>query len=530
MTDDELRRLAQAQRDSVVATTDTTADLATVRRRIADGETGREPGSGRHPGSGSRSPWLALAAAAAVVGLVAGGIVIGGRGDDPTIRSSVPVTTAPPEPAPTVPPPSTVADEPPVTVEEALPPSSSAPDAPPLEGQLAVGFNCASEFVCTQLASSADGIVAYDPVDGTLTVLDPTGTSIREVVTLAEPFSDGPAYFVTVGPADVAYFLVTPAGAADPILDLLAVPTTGPNAGQRIEVASGLDGSGDTDFVPTPEGLAEVGCCGADVVRPAGDAIVHRWVDDQGSPMSSDAVYFEVWSGEAAGLTRLDPAAPESATTFPLPAVAVGGRGMPRLAATDDGGALMQVYDDLSGGTYLIRFRSDWPDGRVDPGDIYLQMLRQQDGQVMLLEPTGSVVIRIGDRLVRQTLEEIGTPGWPGRTSFDTSGDEWTMTAPGLNDHITAAQPEWAADPLLLARQLVPELGPAELFSATWEPLTGVLTLTVSNFLDDSVLAGQTTVQLEAGDDGLLRFVSATYAQQCQPGRGQQDFRPELCV
>jgi hypothetical protein len=38
------------------------------------------------------------------------------------------------------------------------------------------------------------------------------------------------------------------------------------------------------------------------------------------------------------------------------------------------------------------------------------------------------------------------------------------------------------------------------------------------------------TIVLELAADGLYRFVSSSSAQQCQPGRGHQDFRQEPCT
>lgn len=43
-----------------------------------------------------------------------------------------------------------------------------------------------------------------------------------------------------------------------------------------------------------------------------------------------------------------------------------------------------------------------------------------------------------------------------------------------------------------------------------FEGATGVVTITTSRYLDDSVAASQQRIQTERAEDGLLRFVSGT--------------------
>ena len=45
------------------------------------------------------------------------------------------------------------------------------------------------------------------------------------------------------------------------------------------------------------------------------------------------------------------------------------------------------------------------------------------------------------------------------------------------------------------------------------------------------MFATSVTYELALGDDdGLFQFMSGTWTQACQPGRGHQDFTPELCI
>jgi hypothetical protein len=56
------------------------------------------------------------------------------------------------------------------------------------------------------------------------------------------------------------------------------------------------------------------------------------------------------------------------------------------------------------------------------------------------------------------------------------------------------------------------------------------VTVTTSNFFDDSVFASRLQLTLSRDDDGRFRFESGQQTHACQPGRGQQDFSAELCV
>lgn len=179
------------------------------------------------------------------------------------------------------------------------------------------------------------------------------------------------------------------------------------------------------------------------------------------------------------------------------------------------------AYDSRS---FIVRFRTDWPAFGIDNSDV---VLLDDDVAVSLLEPTGNVIVRRGDRFVRTDIGDIGTPGWPGTAEADLG--DGTTTAPGLNEYITENQPEWASDPTLFAVQIEPSLDANERLEIDFDETTGVLTLTTSGLLDDSVAAVRRTIQTERWGDGLLRFVSGTFGQRCQPGRGHQDFTTELC-
>jgi len=75
---------------------------------------------------------------------------------------------------------------------------------------------------------------------------------------------------IAIGPDDVAYFS---AYQAPESWALVGISVADGDAGQEVVVVeSAIDFSGDTEYVSTAEGLAKVGCCGFDQIRPAPDA------------------------------------------------------------------------------------------------------------------------------------------------------------------------------------------------------------------------------------------------------------------
>ncbi len=121
------------------------------------------------------------------------------------------------------------------------------------------------------------------------------------------------------------------------------------------------------------------------------------------------------------------------------------------------------------------------------------------------------------------------TPGWPGAAATDV--ETGAVTAAGLNEYIAEQQPFWADDPELFAYQITSWIDPNERVTVDYdESAAPVIDIITTGFLDDSVAGSRLRITTERGADGLLRFVSGTYAVQCQPGRGHQDFSLELCV
>jgi hypothetical protein len=96
----------------------------------------------------------------------------------------------------------------------------------------------------------------------------------------------------------------------------------------------------------------------------------------------------------------------------------------------------------------------------------------------------------------------------------------------GLNEHITATLPTWAYDPQQLAEMVAGALNEGEQRSVT---ATHPTYLVDTTHLDDSIAATRITVVVEQIESQVYVVSSASWAQVCRPGRGHQDFSPELC-
>ena len=111
--------------------------------------------------------------------------------------------------------------------------------------------------------------------------------------------------------------------------------------------------------------------------------------------------------------------------------------------------------------------------------------------------------------------------------------DTGDVTAPGFNELIEASQPAWARDPLDAAAMLLGAStgeGPPPVATADVEGDAHVVTVVFEDLPDDSTAATRYVITFELADDGLLRFVSGTWGQRCQPGRGHQDFSVVPCT
>jgi hypothetical protein len=529
--DDQLRGAAMAafhQYEAGVTPDEAKAALRSVRARIDAGEMGDVPAL---PAASSRSqpaPWRRIGVAAAVVALVAAGLaVLADRTGDKRLD---PVGT----PVPTALPDTTTATSS-ATTDPGPASTTTTPIEPPTSGDtLAIADNCLFDFNCTQLAQTEDGrIVAYDPTDDTLRVYDPAGQQVQSEIPLADRLGQQFPFLVHVGPDDVAYIAIDTPNFDDPSNDLIAIPLSGPNAGTEVFRYTGLDGSGDSSLVAQRAGLMSVGCCGQAVPRPSPGSPLYPYVDSSGARIESDEPAFRLDLGEAGNnLARV--AADGTETLFNLPTVFQYPRDIPRLVATDDGGALGSDFVQLTSGGYyfIVRFRTTWPDEGLDNADVYL--LDSEVGGAaasgpVLLEKAGTVIVRDdAGGFLRAALDDIGTAGWPGRLDIDI--ESGPVEAPGLNDYISANQPAWAAALDLLALQLVPTIDANESVQVEFDEGTGAVTITTSGFLDDSTAASRITVQTERAADGLLRVASATYGWRCQPDRGHQEFSTEPCV
>jgi|GEM_PF-2514627 len=214
---------------------------------------------------------------------------------------------------------------------------------------------CSGEDYCS-IESLADGrLIVFRPSTDSFVVIANDGTT--QEIRLDRPT---PAYLLAVGPDDIVY-LGTRA-TSDERTDIIAF-RLGTSVATEIARAKAVgDPSGDTDIVPTTNGLVAVGCCSFDPIRPDPNAEpLMRWVNRDGVKVTDPRPQIRVETvdsgeGAASGVAFVREDANGTVTRWP----ATGGipaliRGMPGVAPLDDGGAIV-VYDDMngaSGRTYL---------------------------------------------------------------------------------------------------------------------------------------------------------------------------------
>jgi hypothetical protein len=524
---------ASADHESSVTVAETNQALAAVRARLE----GAEVTVLRQTGRGSRDAhrqWLVVAAAVALLAVLAGGLLLlDGQDQEFATESTPSASTSPPTTLQTsttaaTTPSSTIAAS--TTVLTLVTTPETIPPALPPGEVLPFTYTCVPGSTCTQLAATEDGrVVVFDPTDNSLTVYSASGIA-ETTVPVAPLLTDQYEFLEHVGPDDVAYMRVTPIASPDPISNLIAIPLRGPNAGKEVARYESLDGTGDSVLVPQATGLAVVGCCGALTTRPLPDATVYPYVDSTGGVITSTAPYFRLDLGESGNqLVRTDG---DSERAFVLPTPLHAPRDIPTLVATNDGGALGLDYLAAADAPIvtIVRFAPDWPDGSINNADVFLSSRSWAfpESEIVMLEQSGTIIVRTGATFVRTTIEDFAVPSWSGQVVIDPATG--VVDVSGLNAYIDAVQPAWAAHPDALVSQLVQQLGPNERLTAEFDQSTGILEIITTGLLDDSVAATRIAAETMMGDDGLLRVTKATYGVQCQPDRGHQDFSVELCV
>ncbi len=247
---------------------------------------------------------------------------------------------------------------------------------------------------CQSVGATADGtIVSYDRIARSITLhtAQPTVIDVSGVDGLDPVLT----YLTHVGPGDVAYLVTQQTDSGDPVGDLVAVALSGPKAGQQVARAVGaIDLSGDSDLVPTIDGLVSVGCCGFEAQRPAdGASPVMRWVDSTGVTITDPGPVIQLEFGDGALVVTRSEGATERSWT--VPNVPIGFRGMPPAVATTDGGAMVFVQDsfDSESPSRLVILRVD--------GSMEERSIAPHYPAVMV--PDGSLIVYF-DEWVRLTL------------------------------------------------------------------------------------------------------------------------------
>lgn len=405
-----------------------------------------------------------------------------------TTPSTSVVTTVATPPGPATTPPTAVSDD---VLSIDLPPYAF-----PMEG-----FGPCAPPDCPVIAAAPDGnFVAYDPASNSFSIQEyPPRT-----VTLIGPLGgSGP---LIIGPDEVAY-LVVPASQEDPVGEMVVVSLAGDNAGRVIaRPPVSIDLSGDSDLVPTANGLVVVGCCGApgETARPdpAAEVIV-PWIDRSGAPITDDRpqVRLEL-AGSALEVVRAD-----TGQRWTVPELTGWMRGMPLTAARIDGGAVIAFYDVESGDQRVYVFE---PSGTVERLDV--------SQSVVAISGFPEVVLFDGETFLRGNLPTYTDPvaatddvaRWlDGAGPTFTSADEVIDTiVANLQDSNGCENPSTAT----------------EVDRSDGDPTT--VTIDHRSSCDDSVAGSLIDLSIGSDDAGAWTVVHATQRYLCLRGAAG----PDVCV
>jgi len=225
---------------------------------------------------------------------------------------------------------------------------------------LAIEARC-SETDCVSLAVTRGGeVISFDSATRLLTFTD-SGRTVA-----VDPSVSGLWSLVLVGPEDVAYVMGVPYGWTGEAVELVAIPTSGANAGKEVARVGGLDPSGDSNLIATSKGVMQVGCCGFGERSPAVDTpLTMAWVTSAGEPSGVvlPEVHLEYPGDDSTIVVRTDVNGSEERWTVPS---MLAGRDMPPVVATDDGGALLWMYDVMFADAPPPLLYDFLPDGTVD--------------------------------------------------------------------------------------------------------------------------------------------------------------------
>lgn len=515
----QLAHVARAEAERGIQSTEVDAALDRV---VTHDETDLRVVSSVGQTSASTRRWVALAAAAAVIATVIGAAIALSRGDEQVTMQSVPVTVDDGDQATPTDPPntsnvsvvSTVASTVPESEMTAVP-TTTAPttttelpfvpflpepelveslDEVPYERYLP-DASC-FEDGCAQIAYDATG-GAWSFANGVLTHHVRGGASIA----LPEPWASvaiHDMYLITIGPDDVAYFY---AYQAPESADLVGISIAANDAGQQVVHEVGvLDFSGDTDYVPTPTGLAIVGCCGPDRVRPAPDAeLLAEWLDRAGDKPPLPLISFD--------LERLQISRDDLTWKFDVDPQRLILRGMPMTVATSDGGVIGLLVAETE--NYIVR---GWTNGLTSVVEV------SQSVAVRNFTPEGFAVSVDNDQFV--VVDFFGDVPRPPYEPQTIDVDSGIVT---LDLDWQAPANESAAARTVRANQIA---GPVSLGERrTITPVdaeASIVVVTTEGFFDDSVFGVQLTVD----------FMNETigWANTCQPDRGHQDYQAQYCT
>lgn len=364
------------------------------------------------------------------------------------------------------------------------------------------GFEPCQPERCPSIATASDGrIVSYDRTSHTITVGQRGSLPARTMpIDGARPTT---GYLIGIGPDDVAYLEVQPAGASDPIGDIIAVPISGPGAGDVIARAPAVaDLSGDSQLVATSAGWVSVGCCGFEPVLPPPDGVpLLEWVDRSGAPIDFEGPLFTMERADDT-VTFVRTESDGTRETWTIPSdEAFGMRGIPTAALLADGAVILTWSNFAEGGQRLLRLRSDGGiEGIVVPTDT----------SIVALSPWGAAVVYDGSAFQLWQLPGFATP-----TEIATA-DLAALTGPG---------PFTTADDLVgdLLRTLSAPDGcdvapTATMLDRSVSPEAVVVTIAARYGCDDSGAGSDITLTLQQGSNGYWFVESAQRRGLCSRG------------